>query len=61
MSYEKNRVKKTLLCKDCQNMVYEKNSKVSCDYNYFDGVHVYKAYIYIPEMFDCIEWEKRKE
>jgi hypothetical protein len=40
------------LCKDCINFIYE-DEKVSCDIGYFQDVDIYKALLYIPELFDC--------
>ncbi len=56
MNYEKQ----TKLCKDCLNFIIEDSNKVSCDYKSFEGVNIYRAYIYVPEQFDCIEWEEKK-
>lgn len=51
---------KTKLCKDCVNFLVEDN-KATCDYEYWIDVNIYKAYIYVPDMFDCIEWEQQPE
>lgn len=44
------------LCKDCVNFIVE-DDKVSCDYEYFENDDVYKALIYVPEQFDCEQFE----
>ena len=44
------------LCKDCNNFIVE-DGKASCDWGFFENVNIYKAIIYVPELFDCEEWE----
>lgn len=51
---EKEEVK---LCKDCINFIFDGNS-VDCDIGYFLKEKIHKAYIYIPEMFDCEDYER---
>jgi len=50
------------LCKDCVNYLIDiETEKTWCDFGYFDDVEIYKSYLYIPEEFDCDEWELLKE
>lgn len=50
------------LCKDCINYLYnEETKKTSCDFEHFYDIHISKSYIFIPEDFDCDDFEKLKE
>lgn len=50
-------MKKIRLCRDCVNFIEEENNKITCDFLYFENEDVYKALIYIPEQFDCQDYE----
>lgn len=44
------------LCKDCINFALD-NNKCYCDYDLFEDISIYKAIIFVPELFECDKWE----
>jgi len=50
--------KETRLCKDCVNFIVDdENRKASCDFMFFNNDDIFKAIIYVPDLFDCDRWE----
>ena len=45
------------LCKDCINYLMFKDDKTECDFDHFNNINIYRSYIYIPEQFDCDDYE----
>lgn len=50
--------KQTQLCKDCVNFLVKETGLVDCDYECFLDVKLSDATIFVPLLFDCIEWEE---
>jgi len=52
---------KQLLCKNCVNFIVDEDGKeitVSCDLEYFLYVNLEKGIIFVPELFDCEQYEE---
>lgn len=45
------------LCKDCRYFYKEENGKISCFLTKFSNIEVSKALIFVPELFDCEDWD----
>ena len=43
-------------CQKCVNFI-EENDLLSCDYEYFDNVIYSVGILYVPDMFDCVNFE----
>ena len=51
---------KSRKCKDCQNWLSFDGNMCECDYDMFTPAKKEEALFFIPEQFDCDEWEKHK-
>lgn len=49
------------LCCNCVNWIEDENGKTSCDLSFFSNCDIYKALLFIPELFDCFEYEDIRE
>jgi len=46
----------TKTCQKCVNFI-EENDMLSCDFEHFDNVKYDIGILYVPEMFDCFDFE----
>jgi len=50
-------MQKPVICKNCINfMIYDENTCI-CDYEYWEETSLLNAILYVPEMFECINFE----
>lgn len=50
------------LCCNCVNFLWdEENEKAYCDFSFFLNCDIYKALLFIPELFDCDKYENIEE
>ena len=52
--------KKTHLCSTCVNWLELQKDLATCDFDHFVDVPLDKAELFIPELFDCVDYEKIK-
>lgn len=52
-----NKIRKKL-CTECRFCMLEKNT-MSCSQGYFDSVSLVKGRLFMPILFDCIEYEPK--
>ena len=46
------------LCKDCVNFINSiEPDKVLCDMDHWNNTLINKAVIYVPELFECFDYE----
>jgi len=44
-------------CENCVNLIQIKNNLYNCDYDYFKNAKKQDIKLFIPAIFDCIEYE----
>lgn len=45
------------VCQKCVNFLTNKDDMVECDYEYFTNVKYENAILFVPDMFDCEQYE----
>lgn len=46
------------LCSNCVNWLEHSKNLISCDYEHFEKIPLEQAIIFVPEIFDCEEFEQ---
>ena len=49
------------LCSNCCNWLEHNPGIIECDFDYFSAAPEAQAMLFVPQIFDCTDYEKIKE